>query len=291
MAIIAHTLFALIILCFPFTANAAEVVGSVVAMDGSADVLRGGSWRALEIGAGIQVGDRLRTGDRGRLRISLRDESTVSIAEGTELVVDEQVFDVDQSPVRTLLRLLGGKIRSLVSEYYSDPLAQYDVETVTAVSGVRGTDFVVTHDPATDLSEVIVVSGEVTIHSTLDRTARGVRATAKTLTTIAKGAYPSEPRPLTDAELQGHLEAFELIGGGAAESLLLDSPVLRDEVPREDRAGEAGQGLAGRDGLEPPGSAEKDDDRKTPSDLLGQPPEVLDAFRQERDPTTAPAPQ
>ena len=267
-ALIALTLSALA----PPAVLAAAGAGTVVALEGTVEIaLRDApqSWRAVALGAPVGVGDRIRTGEPGRVRIAFDDDSTLNVGAGSEIVVGEHLFAPDQGAARTVLHLLKGKIRALVSEYYQDPLASFDVETATAVSGVRGTDFIVV--AGGNATEVVALSGRVAVHSVLDRTNRGVVVTANMMTRVPEGGYPSEPRALSDAELESYTQGLELIGAGAAESLLLDT-------------GPGGLAPAGADGAAEPGASLLPPRTEEPGmgkpttagDAAGQPPDVIE---------------
>src|SRR5207249_3133141 len=112
--------------------------------------------------------DEIRTGAPGRLRVVFRDESVLNIGNDSHLAIKEQAFDPNRGDVHSLVRLLKGKMRALVSSYYQQSGATYEIVTVTAVAGVRGTEFVITYDPVADVTEVAGVTGMAEVHSILD---------------------------------------------------------------------------------------------------------------------------
>src|SRR5262245_772776 len=52
----------------------AQEVGTIAAMEGTAELGRGGAWAPAHIGAAIQQGDELRTSRPGRLRVVFQDD-------------------------------------------------------------------------------------------------------------------------------------------------------------------------------------------------------------------------
>src|SRR5262245_24816023 len=137
------------------TAAAADDVGTVASTSGAADIGRGDAWAPAAVGMVVQLGDQLRTGSDGQLKVVFRDDSVIDLSPNSSLVVDEQVFQPDASRFSSVVRLLQGKARALVSGYYKTPGAAYEVETPTAVAGVRGTSFLVAYNQ--DLEAAVVV--------------------------------------------------------------------------------------------------------------------------------------
>ncbi len=215
----------------------AQPVGTIAAVEGQAEIGHDGAWTPAALSAAVSVGDHLRTGDSGRMRVVFQDESVLEVGESTDMVVDQQVFDADQGTGTSLMHLLSGKIRALVSDYYKDPKASYEVETPTAVAGVRGTLFVVAYDPEQEVTEVTGIEGRVEVHSVFDRLGPGVLITANLATTVEKGEEPSPPRPVAGSIFRQEIEGFDFIGGGRPESLAGNHPLLGNAtVPEPDRA-------------------------------------------------------
>jgi hypothetical protein len=215
----------LVLLCAVARGRAQEV-GAVAAREGTAEIGRAGAWTAAEPGAAVQLGDTLRTGAPGRLQVVLRDDSVLNLGENTELVVDRQVFDPDRRHYQSLLSLIRGKVRAVVSDLYREPQAAFEVETTAAVAGVRGTEFVMTHDPTAAVSEVVGVRDAVAVHGVRDRK-RGVLVSVQELTVIRRGQAPTTPRRLDDELFRQYLRGLEFIGGGRAESLAVGHPLAR----------------------------------------------------------------
>ena len=115
-------------------AEANDEAGTVAAVEGTAEIGRGGTWQAAAAGSSVQVGDELKTGNPGRMRVVFRDDTVLNLADDTQVTVDQQVFAPDQGLFRSSMQLLRGKVRALVGEYYSRPAATYEINTATAVA-------------------------------------------------------------------------------------------------------------------------------------------------------------
>lgn len=277
------TLAAIAILGFALIAAPARAddAGKIVSLEGTVEIGRNDAFTRADVGSGVQAGDTIRTGDPGRARILFADDSVLNLGDSTTLVIDETVFDASQGAASTLMHLIGGKVRALVSEYYSGSQASYQIETTTAVSGVRGTEYILAHDQETEFSEVLGLGGTVAVHGTIDRKNNGVLIHANEITEVAKGKYPTAPRQIgkDDERFRALMEGLDLPGGGWPETLLQGDPAFGgSEVPIPDTAdGNVFDAPAGRDGSGnpisdlPPGAP-----GHTGGDLLNQPQPVLD---------------
>src|SRR6185369_16286818 len=271
---------------FLLAATAADAetgdAGSVVSLEGTVDIGRAGTFSPAEVGSAIRQGDTIRTGTPGRARLLFVDDSVINIGDGSTLVIDETVFNAGTGAASTLMHLLGGKVRALVSDYYSGGQGSYQIETKTAVSGVRGTEFIMAYDSRTQLSEVLGLGGAVAVNSTLDRKGHGVLIHSMEITEVAKGRFPTPPRRINeDDERYRQLSAgLDMPGSGVPETLLLGEPALGNkELPPPDTS--EGQGAiaqtGGTTGLEPIADLPPEEPAKTGGDLLNQPQPVLDA--------------
>jgi hypothetical protein len=243
----------------------AQEVGTVASLTGSAELGREGDWRPVAISSAVHLGDTLRTGDPGRVRIVFQDDSVLNVGDGSELVVDESVFNPDAGSYRSAFRLLRGQVRALVSEYYEAPGSEYQVETPTAVAGVRGTEFVVVFDDIRQETEVVGVGGRVLVSGL---SGQEVLITARELTTVTRGGRPAAARRIDDDLFRQYIEGLEFIGHGRAESLTAEHPIVGGvNVPAADRAPLWNTGVLD-------GQAERD-----ASTLLEQPPGVIERLQ------------
>ena len=294
---VALATFATLFLALAAVPAFADDAGKIVSMEGTVEIGRRGAFTLATIGGAIVSGDTIRTGTPGRARVLFVDDSVLNLGDATTLLVDETVFDSSRGAASTMLRLLGGKVRALVSEYYSKGQGSYTIETTTAVSGVRGTEFIVAFDAKTEFSQVLGLGGSVAVHSPMDRKNRGVLIHANEITDVAKGKYPTPPRQISsdDDTYRQLMSGLDLPGRGLAESLLNDDPAFGGvAVPSPDTAdgnvvapaGEDAAGTTTGGGSEIGGSGSgatgnpitdlpPDAPARTGGDLLGQPQDVV----------------
>src|SRR6476620_10679973 len=98
------------------TEAAAESVGTVTKVVNSAQI---GSQTAVA-GSSVNMNDRLRTGPDGRLQVTFRDNSVLTLGERANVVVDRYVYDPAKSKGEILLnatqgafRFAGGKLKQM----------------------------------------------------------------------------------------------------------------------------------------------------------------------------------
>src|SRR5215470_10807141 len=214
--------------------QAQSEAGTVAAVQSPFDVQHGGSWQAASIGLPVFVGDRLRTGASGRGKVVFQDDSVLDIAPNTDVAVEKQVFDPSTHQFQSLVRLAKGKIRAWVSDYYREPHARYEVETPTAVVGVRGTEFIVLYDLATELTEVVGVDGQVDVSGKLAVIGAAVQVGPRQRTQVQKGRFPSTPEDLDEQTFQRYFQDLELVGTGRRDGLNVLHPVIAGRLASPD---------------------------------------------------------
>jgi hypothetical protein len=234
-------------------ARAQNEAGLFAAIQGKVEVLRRGSWVDASVGTAIQVGDRVRTGAGDRAKLVMSDDSVLDLAPGTEIIVDDLAFEPDTPRVQSALRLFQGRVRAWVGESYHLPRAHYEIETPTAVAGVRGTEFIASYDVDSEVTEVIGLVEHVDVVGKIAAMGGGkVQVGPQMMTRIPKGRLPTVPQRVDEGRLRQYLQGLELIGSGRRDGLNVLHPVIAgrlimpDDVPggRRDEAALAALGDA-----------------------------------------------
>lgn len=214
--------------------SAQPEVGTVAAVQGSLQLDRAGAMQSAGIGVPIVVGDRLRTGASDRARLVFEDDSVLEVGPESELAVDTFVFDPSANRYKTLLKLHKGTIRTAVGDYYREAHASFEIETPTAVVGVRGTEFITRYYPAADVTEVVGIVGEVTVTGRLTVIGAGVQVGPQQYTQVRKGGFPTTPEPLNDVRFQQYAESTELLGTGRRDGLNVLHPLVAGRLASPD---------------------------------------------------------
>ncbi len=205
--------------CVLAAATAWAEVGTVAGAEGTAFIWRGGQAIEVKVGAPVELGDQLATGQPGRIKVVFQDDSVLTVSDDSRVTVDDQVFDASASKAHSAFSLLKGKVGAIVSDYYGKPGNSYEIKTETAVAGVRGTEFAMVYDPEAALTEVTGITGMVHVHSLANLAETGVLVTANESTTVARGQLPTAPRRVSDSFFKQRIDGFDFVGQGRSESL------------------------------------------------------------------------
>ncbi len=172
--------------CCPASAQGTgPAIGEVLALKGEAWV----DGQALKPGDRVQAGASLRTGQPGRLRLRFEDGSVLVLSDRSELRLEryeQPAGGARQASLWLQLGLIGQSVRS-------QPGGSWQVRTPSAVTAVRGTEFMVEVD-AGQKTAVHVQSGDVAVEPQGGLRLRGAAAPVRRL---------SQPRQGTDCEAEG----------------------------------------------------------------------------------------
>lgn len=206
----------LLLLTCASLARAQEKVGSAAALEGKAEVLHKGAaaWAPLAAGDPVFVGDQLRTLADSKLKVVFREDSVLSLAANSTMAVTEQT--AAPAPVSSFSLMLG-TLKAIVTEKYAEPRARFEVETPTAVAGVRGTGFIATYDPTKDETTVVGLYDTTRVRSTGDaKGAHAVNLGPGDATRVRRGQFPIKPKALPQEQLRGLEGATSLAAGGTS---------------------------------------------------------------------------
>ena len=122
--------------------------GKFTVVEGRVDTLKPGQARALAVRKGDEVspGDAVRTKKNSFAEIVFNDGATLKIAGNSRVVIKDYTLTDTNERKSGTLRLLRGKIRATVPRLFGGIIpvsgrSNFEVETPTAVAGVRGTNF------------------------------------------------------------------------------------------------------------------------------------------------------
>jgi hypothetical protein len=154
---------------------------------GVATLMHGSSSVPATVGAPVSAGDRIVTGEGGRVELTCGDGSVIVLGERTNASL--AIFQIEgDRPLKRLLRLIGGILR--LNAPASGAEDRFEVMTDTAVASVRSTHWIVDAKP--DTTGVFVQEGRVAVTS-LDVPA-SVILDPGFGTDVARGAAPTTPK-------------------------------------------------------------------------------------------------
>src|SRR5881296_3615995 len=138
-------------------------IGTVLAVDGTATVRAANATtpEPLQFRAAIFPNDTVRTVAASKVKILLRDDSIMTLAENSEMQFTEFLLTPQQR--RTLVSLTLGKLRVVTTRIFGAGSAT-EVRTANTVAGVRGTSFVVIFI-LPDIIQVLTLEGVVSVRN------------------------------------------------------------------------------------------------------------------------------
>jgi len=106
--------------------------------------------QALQKGARLSEGDRIRTGKGGAAEVVLGDGSLVRVGELSDLEIDKLDVDASNQPTTSRFNLASGQARAWVARQVvakvGTGMGRFAVQTPTAVAAVRQTDFALANE-------------------------------------------------------------------------------------------------------------------------------------------------
>ena len=133
----------LVLLAAPASAQQPSPVGRVKVVSGSAFIVRSGGTLRAEVGQALFEADGLRTGEDGRIGVTLDDDTRVSLGPSSEVRLDTFRYAPAEGSVGLAMQFLRG-----IAVYVSGQIAKLApdsvrLETPSAIVGVRGTTLAV----------------------------------------------------------------------------------------------------------------------------------------------------
>lgn len=135
-------------LCAPALATggaseASEAIGHVQHLTGSASVLRNSAVLPLAAGAPLYRGDVVRTGKPGAAGVVLTDDTTISMGSGSEMALNDYVFQPKDGQLALALKLIKGTFAYVTGQIVKLSPASAQVQTPDATIAVRGTKLLI----------------------------------------------------------------------------------------------------------------------------------------------------
>ncbi|MEO5936054.1 MAG: FecR domain-containing protein, partial [Terriglobales bacterium] len=188
-------------------APAGPRAGSITALLPVARITRGtGRTRSVveaKKGDPVVFNDLLQTEKSGRARITLNDQSILSLGSQAELRITRH----DARTQQTALQLGYGRVRAEVASVTRDG-GRFELRTPTAVAGVIGTDFGA-DSSLPGVTSFICITGIVEVANSDAKVPGTVPCPAGSTTTVATGLPPTAPKPATQQQIQQLIQDTE----------------------------------------------------------------------------------
>lgn len=115
----------------------ATALGAVAAAVGPVTVTRGNAGSPASVGGELLPADKIETGAEAKVRVQLRDGSVVALGQKSTLLLHK--YEVTPTARTGALKILAGKFWMQFAKLAGGETTQLDIETPSAVAGVRGT--------------------------------------------------------------------------------------------------------------------------------------------------------
>ena len=193
------------------------IVGLVSAIEGTCEAQAEGetAWEKLAQKDDIYLGDTIRTKPNSKVKITFKDDSAVSLGADASLQLKQFDYVPEKDERVSTFALTQGKARAIVGRIFGSN-SKFEIETPTAVAGVRGTYFMVWVLSPT-VTKVFVLDGKVTVRNVKPDVKGEIVLTPGRTTTIEETAPPGPSERSSDKELQEGVtdtKAEGDIGGG-----------------------------------------------------------------------------
>ena len=131
----------------PVLAPQPSAAGRIKVVSGSAFVFRDGRLVSAQAGQDVYASDRLRTGADGRIGVTLKDDTRLSLGPSSEVAIERFAYATSDGSLGLVLKFVRG-----VSAYVSGRIAKLSpdavrLETPAAIVGVRGTSLAISVEP------------------------------------------------------------------------------------------------------------------------------------------------
>jgi hypothetical protein len=137
------------------------IIGTISDVENDAQIISASGATTAIVGLAVHMKDQLRTGTNGRLQVTFRDNTVLTLGEEASIVIDRYVFDPDRGIGQALLQATQGAFRFAAGQLKDMRNKTITVSTPVAEIGVRGTEF--WGGPIDEQYGVLLIEGEVTV--------------------------------------------------------------------------------------------------------------------------------
>jgi|GEM_PF-2873541 len=154
-----------VIITKDFKPGKGEAIGTVKAVEGMVLTIHRDEKTAyiLKKGNKLYTSDTLISEEQSKAQAQLNDGSFITLGPYTKIVFDKSVYDPSKPTRNSLLNLIFGKARFIVTKLVNFRSSQFNVKTPTAVAGVRGSDFALCVAPGSPLTTTIMTGEGTTV--------------------------------------------------------------------------------------------------------------------------------
>jgi hypothetical protein len=127
----------------PAFAQQAAPAGRIKVSSGAVEIVRGRSTIPAQAGTIVYESDVLRTGADGRVGVTLKDDTRVSLGPSSEARLDKFSYAPAQGQLAVVLKVVRGMVAYVSGRIAKLAPDAIRIETPAAILGVRGTTLVI----------------------------------------------------------------------------------------------------------------------------------------------------
>ncbi len=132
------------LLCLdPGLTQAADAIGAIKTLKGTATLVRDKTEHKVSIGTSIFMKDVLKTGSNGSLGIRFNDNTLISIGPNTVYTIDEYVYQPNEQKLAFVSKVSKGTLNFVSGNLTKLAPDAAKVKTPEATIGFRGTHFLI----------------------------------------------------------------------------------------------------------------------------------------------------
>jgi hypothetical protein len=94
----------------------------------------------------VMFRDVIQTEKESRTKAFFQDDSILTVGENSRVEITEYIYDPEASLRRSVVKVMQGQVRALVSKVFKSNGSRFEVHTPSAVAAARGTYFTVWHE-------------------------------------------------------------------------------------------------------------------------------------------------
>lgn len=184
----------------------AAEVGWVAQVEGGVDILRGGKLPAIpaKMNDIINSTDIIRTKSTSSAEIKFIDDSSITIAPGSRVAIEEYTYDAAKGQRSATLQMFMGMVHTVVKKIHQVKEPDFTIKTHTAIIGVRGTDWYTLGPPYVmpAVTDVYNGTGETEVRNSFAEVPGTVTLKGMAVSRVAANLPPTLPMPIEIQDLQ-----------------------------------------------------------------------------------------
>lgn len=129
-----------------------RAAGFIKVLAGGVTIDRDGQTLPIKLGDAVYQADTLKTGPDGRLGVTLRDETRVSLGPNTEITLATFAFSPGDGQFGLVMRVVTGIVAYLSGRLAVLAPGSIRIETPSSIIGVRGTHLLLSAGPPAEVA-------------------------------------------------------------------------------------------------------------------------------------------